>query len=109
LTTSPSAHHFSPVRASSPIFFVLCGVIVAVWVAGLALGTNDRFVAASAGLMSAVTLMLVALLENAELRAEHPIQRKLDAIASALLEQQRGDRASSSPALEDTIGVHEQI
>jgi low affinity Fe/Cu permease len=95
--------------ASSPIFFALCGVVVAVWVIGLALGANDRFVAAGAGLMSAVTLMLVALLKNAELRAERAIQRKLDAIARALLEQQHGDRASSSRELEDTIGVHEQI
>ena len=95
--------------ASSPVFFVLCGVVVAVWLAGLALGASDRFVAACAGVMSAVTLILVALMKNAELRAERAIQRKLDAIACALLEQQRGDRVSSTRELEDTIGVHEQI
>ena len=69
--------------ASSPVFFVLYGVVVAVWVAGLALGASDRFVAAGAGVMSAVTLILVARLTNAALRPERAIQRKLEAIARA--------------------------
>ncbi len=91
------------------MFFVLCLAIVLAWAGGLVLGANDRFEAASAGLMPAMTLMLVALLKNAELRAERAIQRKLDAIASALLDHEPGDRGSSDRELKDAIGMHEQI
>ncbi len=40
--------------------------------------------------MTAVTLLLLALLKNSERRAEHAIQLKLDAIAAALLETREG-------------------
>lgn len=95
--------------ASSPMFFLACLGIVAAWALGLVLGANDRFLAALAGLMSAVTLLLVALLKNAELRSERAIQRKLDAIASSLLDARRGDAGDSAERLEEAIGVHEEI
>jgi low affinity Fe/Cu permease len=95
--------------ASSRIFFVLCIVIVLGWAAGLAFGASDRFVAAAAGLMSAVTLMLVTLLKNAELRSERAIQLKLDAIASSLLEDKRGGEEDSEEQLETAIGIHDEI
>src|SRR5438309_11216248 len=50
--------------ASSPVFFALCVVVVIAWAVGLATGASDRFEAATAGLMSAVTLILVAVLKN---------------------------------------------
>jgi low affinity Fe/Cu permease len=59
--------------------------------------------------MSAVTLVLVALLKNAELRAERALQTKLDAIATAMLEDRRGRRGAAEQDLERSIGVHEQI
>lgn len=59
--------------------------------------------------MSAVTLMLVALLKNAELRAERALQQKLDAIASSLLEDRRGDRGDAEDQLERSIGLHQEI
>jgi len=62
--------------ASSPHFFFLCALVVLVWAAGLVLGASDRFEAGAAGLMSAMTLGLVALVKNAELRSERAIQRK---------------------------------
>jgi low affinity Fe/Cu permease len=80
-----------------------------VWLVGLFAGASNRFETAAAGLISAVTLVLVALLKNAELRAERAIQRKLDAIASSLLQDKRGGRGESEQHLEDAIGVHEQI
>lgn len=95
--------------ASSPLFFVLCAVLVLAWVVGLATGASDRFEAGAAGLMSAVTLILVALLKNAELRAERALQTKLDAIASSLLEDRRGHRGDAELQLERSIGAHEQI
>jgi low affinity Fe/Cu permease len=95
--------------ASSPLFFGLCAALVIVWAVGLAIGASNRFETAAAGLMSAVTLILVALLKNAELRAERAVQTKLDAIASALLEDRRGHQGDAEDQLERSIGVHEEI
>lgn len=83
--------------------------MVLVWAIGLAVGASDRFVSAAAGLMSAVTLVLVAVLKNSELRAERALQTKLDAIASSLLEDRRGHRGDAEQQLETSIGVHEEI
>jgi low affinity Fe/Cu permease len=95
--------------ASSPVFFVVCFGVVGAWGLGWMLGASDRFEAGAAGLMSAMTLLLVALLKNAELRGERAIQRKLDAIASSLLDDRRGDDADAADRLAGAIGVHEQI
>jgi low affinity Fe/Cu permease len=93
--------------ASSPLFFFFCAALVCVWALGFAFGASDRLESAGAGLMSAVTLMLVALLKNAELRAERALQQKLDAIASALLEDRRGDQGDAEEQLERSIGLHQ--
>jgi low affinity Fe/Cu permease len=95
--------------ASSPLFFLLCVALIVAWVVGLVLGASDRFEAAAAGGMSALTLVLVAVLKNSELRAERALQTKLDAIATSLLEDRRGHRGDAEEALEQSIGVHEQI
>jgi low affinity Fe/Cu permease len=95
--------------ASSPLFFVICALVVLGWAVGLVIGASDRFEAAAAGLMSAVTLILVALLKNAELRGERAIQTKLDAIASSLLEDRRGHHGDAEEQLERSIGVHDEI
>ncbi len=95
--------------ASSQLFFVLCLVTVLVWAGGIVLGASDRVEASLAGAMSAMTLILVALLKNAELRAERAIQHKLDAIASSLLEDRRGDDGGAEQQLEDAIGMHDEI
>lgn len=95
--------------ASSPLFFVVCVLLISAWAAGLVLGSSNRFEAAAAGGMSALTLVLVAVLKNSELRAERALQTKLDAIAAALLEDRRGHQGNAEDALEHSIGVHEQI
>jgi len=95
--------------ASSPFFFSVCVAVVGVWVGGLALGASDRLEATLAGVMSATTLVLVALMKNAELRAERAIQQKLDAIASSLLEDKRGHAGDAHRQLETAIGIHEEI
>lgn len=96
--------------ASSPFFFAVCLLVILAWMIGLIAGASDRFEVAAAGLISALTLVLVALLKNAELRSERAIQRKLDAIASSLLQDKRGDDDGDSERdLEDAIGVHEDI
>ena len=96
--------------ASSPFFFVVCLLVILAWIVGLIVGASDRFEVAAAGSVSALTLVLVALLKNAELRSERAIQRKLDAIASSLLQDKRGDDdGGSERELEEAIGVHEEI
>jgi low affinity Fe/Cu permease len=95
--------------ASSSLFFAVCAVLVLIWAVGLAVGASDRFVSATAGLMSAVTLILVAVLKNSELRTERALQTKLDAIASSLLEDRRGQRGDAETQLEESIRLHEQL
>jgi low affinity Fe/Cu permease len=96
--------------AGSPLFFAVSLVVILVWAIGLMVGASDRFEVGAAGLVSSLTLVLVALLKNAEMRSERAIQRKLDAIASSLLQDKRGDDAGESERdLEEAIGVHEEI
>ena len=54
-------------------------------------------------------VLLLALLKNSELRAEHAVQRKLDAIAAAILEQREGKTSDAHAALEEAIGMHEEV
>lgn len=96
--------------ASSPPFFALCFAAVLVWAIGLACGADDRFLTAISGAMTALTLVLVALVKNADMRSELAIQRKLDAIAGALLDERRGARnVVTESVLEDAIGLHDEI
>jgi low affinity Fe/Cu permease len=92
---------------SSPTFFAICLVLVAAWVASFAVGDTAHHVAGD--LLAAVTLMLVALLKNAERRAEGAVQRKLDAIAAALLEQRRGNATAAQDELAHAIGLHDEV
>jgi low affinity Fe/Cu permease len=92
---------------SSPTFFALCLLVVAVWGASFTLG--DAAHHAAGDLMAAVTLMLVALLKNAERRAEGAVQQKLDAIAAALLEQRKGNATAAQADLAEAIGLHDEV
>ena len=102
--------HFAEVASnftSSPTFFVLCAVVVVLWAASFAFGDTAHH--AAGDLMAGVTLLLVALLKNAERRAEGAIQQKLDAIAAALLEQRRGNKTAAQDELAEAIGVHDEV
>ncbi|MEA2385459.1 MAG: hypothetical protein QOH72_5430 [Solirubrobacteraceae bacterium] len=92
---------------SSPTFFTLCLLIVGGWAASFALG--DTVHLAFGDLMAAVTLLLVALLKNAERRAEGAVQQKLDAIAAALLEQRKGNANAAQEDLAEAIGLHDEV
>jgi low affinity Fe/Cu permease len=94
---------------SSPLFFVICAALVLIWAIGLTVGASNRFESATAGLMSAVTLILVAVLKNSELRTERALQTKLDAIATSLLQDRRGHQGDAESQLEQSIGLHEEI
>jgi low affinity Fe/Cu permease len=80
--------------ASSGVFFSLCFLLFCAWLVGLILDFGNTTENALVGAMAAVTLLLVALIKNSELRAERAMQLKLDAIAAALLES-RGEELSA--------------
>ncbi|MET9875811.1 low affinity iron permease family protein [Actinacidiphila glaucinigra] len=91
---------------ASPLFYCVCLLLVAGFLVAHALGLPLKWQLFAADLMTAVTLLLLALLKNAERRAEHAVQRKLDAIAAALLEQ-GGSSHEARDALRAVIGLHE--
>jgi low affinity Fe/Cu permease len=92
---------------SSPSFFVMCLGLVALWALSFAAGDTAHHVAGDG--MAAVTLLLLALLKNAERRAESAVQQKLDAIAAALLEQRKGNETAAQDELAEAIGLHDEI
>ncbi|MGW2747170.1 hypothetical protein [Streptomyces sp. NPDC001450] len=51
--------------------------------------------------------LVVALLKNSELRAERAIQRKLDALAAALLEEQEGKPGKAHEDLKSVIRMED--
>ncbi len=95
--------------ASSPTFFTLCSALVLAWVLSYALGWSSDARFFLGDLLGAITLLLVALLKNAERRAEHAVQFKLDAIARALLATHRGNDDRAIDDLERAIGRHEDV
>ncbi|MEU1616711.1 low affinity iron permease family protein [Streptomyces sp. NPDC005722] len=92
---------------ASPLFYAVCLLLVAGFLVVHALGLPLNWQLFAADLMTAVTLLLLALLKNAERRAEHAVQRKLDAIAAALLEQ-GGSSHEARDALREVIGLHKE-
>jgi len=94
---------------SSPAFFGFCVLLVALWLATHFAGLSTEWQHLAGDAMAAVTLLLLALLKNAELRAEHAVQSKLDAIAAAMLEQRDGKSTRAQAELERAIGMHDEV
>ena len=95
---------------SSPAFFALCSLLVAAWTASYVAGWPTDVRAFLGETLAAVTLAIVALIKNAERRAEHAVQFKLDAIAAALLELHRDEGETEAVEdLEKAIGRHEEV
>jgi low affinity Fe/Cu permease len=95
--------------SSSPLFFVMCVALVLAWLGGYVFGASTAYEQALGTALTATTLLLVALLKNAELRAEHAIQSKLDALATGMLETIRDEGQQADPMLERAIGIDEQV
>ena len=72
-------------------------------------GLSTEWQHLSGDAMAAITLLLLALLKNSVLHAEHAVQRKLDAIAAALLEQREVETSEAHAALEEAIDMHEEV
>ena len=74
-------------RVSKAWFFGLCAVLVLIWVPTLWLWPSiDGWALVINTFTSTITFLLVALLQNTETRAENASQRKLNAIADALVD-----------------------
>ncbi|WP_328929367.1 hypothetical protein OG429_35580 [Streptomyces sp. NBC_00190] len=93
---------------SSAFFSMLCVALVAAFVAVHVAHMPMEWQHLAGDAMGAVALLLLALLKNSERRAEHAIQRKLDAIAAALLEQQQGEPGQAHEDLEKAIRMEER-
>jgi low affinity Fe/Cu permease len=94
---------------SSPFFFVVCAALVLLWLGSYTFDWSDDARFFLGDLLAAVTLALVALIKNAERRAEHAIQYKLDAIAEAMLEAREDRDEAASEDLEAAVGRHDEV
>lgn len=90
---------------SSPAFFGVCMVLVGVVICAHFAKLDVPWLLLAGESMTAVTLLLLALLKNSERRAEHAIQLKLDAIAAALLETQEGKPGEAVDRLKEAIKI----
>ncbi|MEU0430073.1 low affinity iron permease family protein [Streptomyces sp. NPDC006290] len=93
---------------SSPVFFAFCVGLVSLAVAAHVAGLAVQWLLLVGEAMTAVTLLLLALLKNSELRSERAIQRKLDAIAAALLEAQEGAPGKAHEDLRRVIRMEDE-
>ncbi|MFE0186818.1 low affinity iron permease family protein [Streptomyces sp. NPDC058989] len=93
---------------SSPAFFVVCLALVALYVAVHLAHLSVEWQLLAGDAMTAVTLLLLALLKNSELRAEHAIQRKLDALATALLEEHEKKDGQAAEDLKKVIRLEDE-
>ncbi|MFK0224238.1 hypothetical protein ACIQUL_00600 [Streptomyces sp. NPDC090303] len=93
---------------SSPLFYVLCVLLVAGTIVLHFLHPPLSWLIFAGDLMTSVNLLLLALLKNAELRDSHAVQRKLDAIAAALLEQYEGTGHEAADELRRAIRMDER-
>lgn len=83
--------------------------MVLAWLGGYVFGAGSSYEQAAGTALTATTLLLVALLKNAELRAEAAVQSKLDALATGMLEAIRNEGHEADPLLERAIGLDEQL
>ncbi|MBG7697992.1 hypothetical protein ABZT16_17710 [Streptomyces flaveolus] len=93
---------------SSPLFFLFCLLLVSFFAASHVAHLPLEVLLLAGESMTAVTLLLLALLKNSEMRAEHAIQRKLDAIAAALLEAHQDNRSQAFEDLRNAIRMEEE-
>jgi low affinity Fe/Cu permease len=103
-----SAYH----QVSRAPFFVLCVCIVVAWLVSLPLWEDHKeWQTVIHTVASVLTLLLVALLENAGRRAEEAAQEKLNVIAEALSElmssesRQDPDLRDAADRLRDAVGL----
>ncbi|MEV6737973.1 hypothetical protein AB0N14_13960 [Streptomyces sp. NPDC051104] len=93
---------------SSPLFFLICLAFVGFFTAAHAAHLPLELLLLAGESMTAVTLLLLALLKDSEMRAEHATQRKLDAIARALLDMNEDRDSRALRELKESIRMEEE-
>jgi low affinity Fe/Cu permease len=94
-----AAHRF----VTRPAFFFGCITVILVWLVSVPLWADLKaWQTAIHTLTSVVSLLLLALLENASRRAEQASQEKLNVIAEALAALM-ASRATEDPDLKDAV------
>lgn len=94
---------------ASPFFYALCLALILAFGVIHFLGTSVHWLIFFGDLMTAVSLLLLALLKNAERRAEHALQFKLDAIAAAMLERHEGRGEEAHEELKRAIRIERRF
>lgn len=107
--------HAAHLRVSKPGFFFVCVAVVVAWLVSVPLWVDLKsWQVAIHTVTSVVTLLLIALLENAGRRAEESAQEKLNVIAealAALMESHASTDADLGPAVEKlrtAVGLEER-
>ncbi|MEU9702648.1 hypothetical protein [Streptomyces sp. NPDC047981] len=93
---------------SSPLFYGLCVLLVLGTVALHFAHAPLSWLIFAGDVMASVNLLLLALLKNTERRDTHALQRKLDSIAAALLEQREGTSQEAADELRRAIGLDDE-
>ena len=102
---SPFDHFVEVVyqRVSRPPFFLACVAIIVAWLVSLPLWSDTKaWQVAIHSVASVLTLLLVALLENAGRRSAEAAQEKLNVVAEALAALM-ASRALEDPTLDDAV------
>jgi low affinity Fe/Cu permease len=90
-------------KVSRPSFFFVCAAIIVLWLLSAPLWADLKawqYVIHTVA--SVITLLLLALLENAARRSEEAAQEKLNVLAEALAALMQS-RAADDPKLEDSV------
>jgi len=84
-------------------FFLVCAAVVVVWAISYPIWPSSKsWQVVIHTVASVVTLLLLALLENASRRGEEAAQEKLNVIAEALSDLM-ASRAQDDPGLQDSV------
>ncbi|OEU85392.1 hypothetical protein DB35_15165 [Streptomyces abyssalis] len=94
---------------SSPAFYGFCMLLVVAFIVVHLTPVPVVWMIFVGDMMAAVSLLLLALLKNTERRAEHALQRKLDAIAAVLLEQNEGGSQKAHENLRTAIRMERDV
>lgn len=98
-------------QVSRAPFFFVCVLVIAAWLVSMPLWADlKEWQVAIHTLASVVTLLLLALLENAARRSEEAAQEKLNTIAGALADLMARDSELEEAAekLRRTVGLEER-
>ncbi len=93
----------------SPLFYCFCVLLIVTFVVVHFIDVPIPWMVFVGDMMAAVSLLLLALLKNTERRAEHALQRKLDAIAAVLLEEHEGGTHTAHENLRAAIRMDEDV